>query len=467
MAYTDIRGLAVSTASSDALAAYERGVDLFLRWRGGALEALNTAAAYDPHFALAHCTRAFFGWRMGNVNVALDAHRQTMAAADNIGSEREHLHVQAVDAMQRGQQMAADALLEQIGAQYPTDRLAVRLLGFICIARGDYRGGLEVASRSLEACPDDLQFQTMKGFFLEQSGSNAEGFALSTRALASDPTNLYAYHAVGHAYAARGDYGEALETFERAASLEHYPHILWHLGEMQAILGYDQLTRDYWAHPSPALPLFERIELLWRLEVLRHAPVDMTTWKDLAAQGERLLAHAEYLTIWMHHWIGLALGRAGDLEKARRQIEYLRQLPAGRASGHWSTLGADLLEGELAFMRGDYAAATRWMAPAIQHIHEMGGGSREQKDIFRDVFLELQRRLGHTDQVIELAQQRLRANPRHLPSLTALAWAYEQDGQTALQHQACQQLISRAQEAGLHPQAPELLEAQQVVQATA
>ena len=47
--------------------------------------------------------------------------------------------------------------------------------------------------------------------------------------------------------------------------------------------------------------------------------------------------------------------------------------------------------------------------------------------------MELQRRLGHTDTVIELAQQRLRANPRHIPSLAALTWAYGQTGQTALQ----------------------------------
>jgi tetratricopeptide (TPR) repeat protein len=307
----------------------------------------------------------------------------------------------------------------------------------------------------------------MKGFFLEQSGHNAEGFAYSSRALAEDPTNLYAYHAVGHAYIARGDYREALGTFERAASLEHYPHILWHLGEARAILGHEQFTRDYWSHRSPALPLFERIELMWRLEVLRHLPVDLTIWKDLAEQGERLLAHPEYLTIWMHHWLGLALARAGDLEKARRQIAYLRQLPQGKASGHWSTLGADLLEGELAFMRGDYAAAERSMAPAIQQIHAMGGGSREQKDIFKDVFLELQRRLGHADHVIELAERRLRANPRHIPSLAALAWAYGQTGQMAQQRQTYQQLLSRAEETGLHPQAPELFEARQALLATA
>jgi hypothetical protein len=115
--------------------------------------------------------------------------------------------------------------------------------------------------------------------------------------------------------------------------------------------------------------------------------------------------------------------RAGQFDKAEQQIERFRRLPAGHASGHWSTLGADLLAGELAFLRGDLEGAVQRMAPAVQQIDAMGGGSREQKDIFRDVFLELQRRLGRVDQVIELAQQRLLANARHLQSLAALAWA--------------------------------------------
>jgi hypothetical protein len=56
MAGTDLKGLSVSTTSSDALAAYERGVDLFLRWRAGAVDALDAAARSHPQFALAHCT---------------------------------------------------------------------------------------------------------------------------------------------------------------------------------------------------------------------------------------------------------------------------------------------------------------------------------------------------------------------------------------------------------------------------
>jgi tetratricopeptide (TPR) repeat protein len=464
MGYTDAQGLAVSTTSVDALAAYERGIDLYLRWRTGAPEAIQAAVTADPHFALAYCTRAYMAWRMGNIPMANEAHSQVMRLADTVSDPREHLHVQAVEAMQRTDQAMAQSLLEQIAAHYPTDRMAIRTLSFLCIAQGKYTHGLEIARRCLEAAPDDPQFLTMAGFFLEQSGYNDEGLAMSLRSLALDPTSLYTYHSVGHAYQARGDYRSTLETFERAASLEHYPHVLWHLAEAQAILGYERLTRDYWATASPPLPLFERIELLWRLEALRQASVDEATWKDLAAQGERLLEHADYLTTWMHHWIGLALARAGQFDKAQRQIERFRRLPAGAASGHWSTLGADLLAGELAFMRGDLAEAARLMAPAIQHLHTMGGGSREQKDIFRDVFLEIQCRLGHAEQVIELAQQRLLANPYHIQSLAALVWAYGQQDQTALQRHTCRQLVQRAAEIGVHPQTPALLEAQRVLQ---
>ena len=465
MTQADCKGLAVSTTSADALAAYERGVDLFLRWRSGALEALDAAGQGDPSFALAHCTRAYIAWRMGRVDLAAAAAQHALAGEPH--DEREREHVQAVAALQRGDAIDAHDRLRRMAARYPTDRIAVRIAGLNCITQGDYRGGIDLARRSLEADPGEPQYQTMLGFFLEQSGYNDEGLEMSSRALAQDPTNLYTYHAVGHAYQARGDYGHALETFERAASLERYPHLLWHLAEANALLGHVRMTREYWGSTAPALPLYERVELLWRLEMLRHTPTDPAIWQDLARQADRILEHAEYQTVWMHHWIGLAFARAGQRDKARRQVERLRRLPEGRSSGYWSTLGAALLEGELAIVEGDHAAAVRLMAPAVEQIHAMGGGSREQKDIFRDVFLELHRRLGHVEQVIALAQQRLLANPYHVQSLAALAWAYERSGDAALQRQACRQLVRRAEEVDLAPDAPELLAARQTLRVAA
>ncbi|MCZ6874492.1 MAG: hypothetical protein O7G88_13350 [bacterium] len=71
--------------------------------------------------------------------------------------------------------------------------MAVRTLGLNCIQQGDYEGGMPIARRSLDADPDESQFMTMLGFFLEQSGYNEEGLAMSARSLALDPTNLYTY----------------------------------------------------------------------------------------------------------------------------------------------------------------------------------------------------------------------------------------------------------------------------------
>ena len=465
MSSADLKGLTVSTTSPDALAAYERGVDLFLRWRGGAIDALDAAAQRDPRFALAHCTKAYITSRMGRSDLATAAGRAALALADDARNERERLHLAAVAAMQRGDQVAAHDAMGRIAAEYPRDRIAVRLAGLNCITRGDYRGGIDIARRSLAADPDEPQYETMLGFFLEQSGFNDEGLEMSRRSLARDPTSLYTYHAVGHAYQARGDYRNALETFERALSLERYVHLVWHLAEAQAILGHEKLTRDYWSSGGPPLPLHERIELVWRLEILRRRPTDDAIWRDLAREADRTLEHPEFQTTWMHHWFGVAFGRAGHPDKAARQVERLRGLPEGDAGGYWSTLGASILEGELAMIRGDLAKAVELMAPGVAHIHTLGGGSREQKDIFRDVFMELHRRLGRVDAVVALAQERLLANPYHVPSLAAMAWAYEKTGDAARQRQACRQLVQRAEAVGAADDAEELVAARAVLRA--
>jgi tetratricopeptide (TPR) repeat protein len=96
-------------------------------------------------------------------------------------------------------------------------------------------------------------------------------------------------------------------------------------------------------------------------------------------------------------------------------------------------------------------------------MHDLGGGSREQKDIFMDVYLELQRRLGDTEAVIELAQRRLERNPNHFQSLAALGWAYHQTGQTSRQHQMYQTLINRAEAAPVDAGMPALFEARQAL----
>ena len=46
-----------------------------------------------------------------------------------------------------------------------------------------------------------------------------------------------------------------------------------------------------------------------------------------------------------------------------------------------AVLAASAVSRELAIIEGDLAAAVQRMTPAVEQIHAMGGGSREQKDI--------------------------------------------------------------------------------------
>jgi hypothetical protein len=101
----------------------------------------------------------------------------------------------------------------------------------------------------------------------------------------------------------------------------------------------------------------------------------------------------------------------------------------------------------------------------MERVHALGGGSREQKDIFRDVFLALHRRLGRTAEAIALAQQRLLQNPNHVQSLATLAWAYGETGRASAERQACGQLVRVAEAVGLDPASPVLAAAQRVLRA--
>jgi hypothetical protein len=158
MTYTDIKGLPVSTSSAEALAAYERGLDLFLRWRGNPMEPLAASVKADPGFVLAHCAQALIAWRAGQAAAAAAAHRAVMPLAGRVRDDRERAHVEVVDALQRGEREKAQDLLERTSERYPRDRLIVRIVGLNCISRGDYEGGGAIARRSLDADPGEAQY---------------------------------------------------------------------------------------------------------------------------------------------------------------------------------------------------------------------------------------------------------------------------------------------------------------------
>src|SRR4051812_37273336 len=123
---TDRYGLAVTTSSSKAAAAYRRGVDLLLSAWPGAEDSFLEATAEDPGFALAHAALA----RHLQIYSRMAQARETMARAHGLvatASAREAAHVRILGLAIEGQPAKAlAALLEHLEA-CPRDALACSL----------------------------------------------------------------------------------------------------------------------------------------------------------------------------------------------------------------------------------------------------------------------------------------------------------------------------------------------------
>src|SRR3954470_13020542 len=123
---SDRYGLALTTSSSKAAAAYRRGVDLLLSAWPGAEDAFLEATAEDPGFALAHAALA----RHLQIYSRMAQARETMARAHGLvatASAREAAHVRILRLAIDGQSAKAlAALLEHLEA-YPRDALAFSL----------------------------------------------------------------------------------------------------------------------------------------------------------------------------------------------------------------------------------------------------------------------------------------------------------------------------------------------------
>ena len=115
---------------------------------------------------------------MGRVDLASAAADRAAAVADSARTERERLTSPRWPRCTARRPAPRTRPSARSPPHDPRDRMAVRIVGLNCITQGNYRGGIDIARRSLAADPGEPQFETMLGFFLEQSGYNDEGLEM-------------------------------------------------------------------------------------------------------------------------------------------------------------------------------------------------------------------------------------------------------------------------------------------------
>ena len=266
----------------EAVVRYDHALDLMLRLRDEVVPAALSLVGDEPDVPMAQALWAYLLLSSTDAADVASARR----AVDALGSLARHwgprgAHHRALDAWAAGDWPAAAAVLDDLLVEWPTDLLALMFGHQLDFFVGDAGNLRDRVGRSLDAVdpehPHRGLVEGMYAFGLEESGhyERAEDYGLA--AVARNPDDVWAIHAVAHAYEMRGRVDDGLAFLdERAADWQDgnlfVVHLAWHralflleAGRVDEVLA----TYDLWAYSAEAtaapLQLIDASALLWRL----------------------------------------------------------------------------------------------------------------------------------------------------------------------------------------------------------
>jgi hypothetical protein len=157
---------------------------------------------------------------------------------------------------------------------------------------------------------------------------------------------------------------------------------------------------------SIAGDLHDSISLLWRLQMVgqdvaeRWTPFVAIARDRLDRQG--LLFHAAHLA--------MAFAGGGEWATAEKQLGMLRDRAPKDRTGLVGEVLVPLVEGLHGFARGDWRLVIERIEPLRGRIVELGG-SRAQRDVFHDTFLEACFRAEDMDRARRYLTERVARRP--------------------------------------------------------
>ena len=419
----DAYGLTVSTGSRAAVDAYDRGVRALLGFGAETVDEFRRAVAADPDFVLARAALAVALY----LDEQLPAGRAEMERAVTDGAAqattltgREGRHVEALRLFVGGRGNDAIPVMKEILAEHPRDVLLMQRLYFIYFWQGRSADMLEVTTGVLPALEDDGYSLGYHAFALEENRRFDEALPLAERALARNPRDAWAVHAIAHVHYERGENRRGIEALPpRIHPCDHLGyfrnHLLWHLALLHLAEGdYERGGRLFESvfgriPIAIASDLQDSVALAWRLDL--YGQSDPKRWTQLAEAARRWIDMPLLLFHDLH--VGMALAAAGDWSSAALQLDRLRQRATKSRNPTLGEVVVPLMEGLHAFARGEYGAAVARIEHVEARIVEVGG-SHAQREVFHDTLLAAALR-GSEPRAVALLERRLakRPNPGH------------------------------------------------------
>lgn len=390
----DRYGNPLSTRSGAAVDKYNSALELIRLYRGDPIAALDAAIEEDPDFTMAWAARAGVLVQQTDKAYLEEVDRSLKAGMASGGNDRERAHLAAARAWSQGRMDDSISKYARIAQDNPTDLFALQSAHVGCFFIGrqhELRDWPLQAMRAFRRGDDGYHaLLGMAAFGLEECGDYAKAEAFGTEAVALDPRDAWAVHAVAHVHEMRGDVERGVPWLRDTAH-DWAPengfayHNWWHLALLHldrgdpksALAMYDTKVRPN-AESAVILEGVDASALLWRLYLEGIDTGDR--FARLAASWERCIEDGYYAFNDLHAIMAF-LG-AGRRKDAKRVVAAMHDAATRSDDNAYMTraVGLPLAKGFLAFEAGRYAETVERIA-AVRGIAQRFGGSHAQRDI--------------------------------------------------------------------------------------
>ena len=352
------------------------------------------------------------------------AHLAAAARAAQAGmpaTERERQFAQAVAHWAAGELHEALALHDALAHLHPRDLASIKLGQYHAFNLGDSPTMLRLALHALPALLEQACLHGMLAFGWEQCHRLHEAEAAARKALAMQPAEPWAQHALAHVMLTDGRLAEGAAFLQGVSNgwqgLTSFmrSHNWWHLALFHIELGDDAAAlrlydEQVWGvDKSYSQDQVGAVSLLARLEL---AGVGVgERWADLATHLAGRVSDQVQPFLDLQYLYGLARAGRPEADTLLGHIETFAPQAPVAARIAWQRVAVPAARGLLAHARGQWADAAEQLTLALPRLAAIGG-SHAQRDLFEQVHVDALQRAGQLAAVQNLLQSQANGQPR-------------------------------------------------------
>ena len=429
--YFDSRGLAVTASDSSSVEHLDAAIMSYLGARRDTSRRVEMLLENDPDCILGYCLHGYLSMhagKLGSVIAAREAHsRAVQIASVRSVTQREKLHIDALESWIVGDLECALKGWEVILREFPLDILALRLAQFMTSYLGKSAAIRDSVSRVFPSWSESIPgYGLVLGCYaygLEEAGDYALAEKFGRQAVEHNASDLWAAHAVTHVMEMQGRPRDGIfwvaGLHQQWAECNNFVfHLWWHQCLFHLALDqFDRVLEVYDCQVRPQstdeyLDIANAADVLWRLEQVGVSVGNR--WEELAQRASSHIQDHLFVFADLHYLFALAAqGEAHTVEMFLDSCARFANSDCGTESLVMAEVGLAVAQAIVAHRKKDYPKAGDVLLP-VHNLIWKTGGSHAQRDVFEQLLIDSVARAGRGALARSLLSERIARRPNDI-----------------------------------------------------